>query len=69
MKTMAELYHQAITENLFNELSVDELMATLIDTEWEERQRRKIAGLIKRAAFSLQAVPSDLDYHPRPAAG
>jgi DNA replication protein DnaC len=64
MKTMAELYHQAITENVFSELSVDELMATLIDTEWEERQRRKIAGLIKRAAFSLQAVPSNLDYHP-----
>lgn len=33
MKTMAELYHQAITENVFSELSVDELMATLIDTE------------------------------------
>jgi len=50
MKTMAELYHRSVNENLYSELSTDEFMATLVDGEWEERQRRKIAALIKRAA-------------------
>lgn len=65
MKTMAELYHRTMSENLFGELSTDELMTTLIDAEWEERQRRKIANLIKRAAFKQQACASNIDYHPQ----
>lgn len=65
MKTMADLYHRTISENLFGDLSTDELMSTLIDAEWEERQRRKIANLIKRAAFKQTAAASDIDYHPQ----
>lgn len=65
MKTMAELYRRTISENLYGELSTDELMTTLIDAEWEERQRRKIANLIKRADFKQTATVSDIDYHPQ----
>ena len=64
LKAMAELYQQSLETNIYNQLSVDEVMATLIDTEWEERQQRKIAGLIKRAGFRQQAAATDIDYHP-----
>jgi len=49
---------------MYSQLSVDEVMATLIDTEWEERQQRKITSLIKRAGFRQQAAATDIDYHP-----
>lgn len=64
LKTMAELYQQSLASNLYNELSLDEVMATLIDAEWEDRQQRKIAGLIKRAGFRQQASATDIDYQP-----
>ncbi len=63
MKTMAELYHQSVQANLYNDLSTDEFMAMLVDSEWEERERRKIANLINRAGFKAQARATDIDYH------
>ena len=62
MKTMAELYHQSVNDNLYDDLSTDEFMAMLVDSEWEERERRKIANLIKRASFKIQARATDIDY-------
>lgn len=64
LKAMAELYHQSLSSNLFDEHSLDEVMARLVDTEWEARRQRKIEGLIKRAGFRQQAHASDIDYHP-----
>src|SRR5699024_5811472 len=64
LKTMAEIYKQSLASNLYEELSLDEVMATLIDAEWEDRQQRRIAGLIKRAGFRQQAAATDIDYHP-----
>jgi DNA replication protein DnaC len=64
LRTMAELYQQSLGGNLYSEFSLDEVMATLIDAEWEDRQQRKIAGLIKRAGFRQQAAATDIDYHP-----
>lgn len=64
LPAMAELYQQSLASNTLSELSLDEVMATLIDAEWEDRRQRKMAGLIKRARFSQQAHASDIDYHP-----
>lgn len=64
LKTMAELYQQSLGNNMYGQLSVDEVMTTLVDAEWEERQQRKIAGLTKRAGFRQQAAATDIDYHP-----
>src|SRR5690554_1126016 len=64
LNTMAQLYQQSLDTTMYSQLSVDEVMATLIDTEWEERQQRKISELIKRAGFRQQAAATDIDYHP-----
>lgn len=62
---MAELYHQAVTEDLYGDLQADELLSLLVTSEWEERQKRRIQRLIKAASFSVDAHPSDIDYHSR----
>ena len=41
----------------------DEIIAHLIDTEWDERQNRNIAHKIKNARFRYKAVLEDLYYH------
>jgi DNA replication protein DnaC len=59
---MASLYHQALRENLYRELSLDDFMSLLIDAEWEERQHKKIANLLKIANFRTTASVHDIDY-------
>ncbi|WMJ72213.1 IS21-like element helper ATPase IstB [Cytophagaceae bacterium ABcell3] len=62
LSSMATLYHQAITENLYKDMSTDEFMTLLVDNEWEERQRKKIARLIKLAGFRTDASANNIDY-------
>ena len=62
MPTMASLYHQAITDHLFKDLSNDDFVSMLVDSEWEVRQKRRIANLIKGAGFKQNASATDIDY-------
>lgn len=62
LKSMAALYHQAITENLYRDMSLDDFMSLLIDNEWEERQRRKINNLLRAAAFRTEASAHNIDF-------
>jgi DNA replication protein DnaC len=62
MNAMATLYHRSLSENLYGEYTADELIALLVDTEWENRQNRNIENLIKRAGFREEAAASDIDY-------
>lgn len=64
LRTMAELYGQSLEGTLYQNWSLDDVMTALIDAEWEDRQQRKIAGLIKRAGFRQHASPNDINYHP-----
>lgn len=65
MKTMARLYHQAISENLYSDMGFDEFMGMLIDHEWEEREQRRIANLISASGLKASASPNDIDYTSR----
>ena len=58
MKTMAELYHQSVTANLYNDLTTDEFIAMLVDSEWEERNFIKNAEnlIITGPAESAKAI-------------
>lgn len=59
---MADLYHQSIKNNQFNELTTDEYLSLLIDQEWEDRQQKKIARLITQANFRQKASVSDVSF-------
>ena len=44
--------------------SVDELIAHLVDAEYDERYNKKLARLIKTAGFKQKANLSQIDYRP-----
>jgi DNA replication protein DnaC len=62
LSTMARLYHQNLSEKLYQELNLDDFLSLLIDQEWEERQRTKINNLIRAASFRNNASAHDIDY-------
>src|SRR5690625_5293080 len=64
LKAMAEHHHHPLDPNVCRQVTIYEVLATLIDTEWEARQQRKIAGLIKRAGCRQQAAATDFDHPP-----
>lgn len=43
--------------------TADELIATLVDAEWDERQNRSIDLKVKNARFRYKALLEDLYYH------
>lgn len=59
---MAETYHQSLKENLYQDYTLDQFTALLVDQEWEERQNRKIKSLVKQASFRSQISTHDIDY-------
>jgi DNA replication protein DnaC len=65
MNGMAALYHQSVAEYLYQDYSLDDFIALLIDTEWESRQSRNIESLIQRAGFKQTVSASDIDYQSR----
>ena len=59
---MGELYHRSLQEKNFPDYTTDEFIALLVDTEWEDRENRKIKRLTKSAGFKVQATEQDIDY-------
>ena len=59
---MSEIYHHSLTEHLFTSHTTDELLALLVDTEWDRRENRKIENLHKSAGFKFHAEASNMDY-------
>jgi len=61
-KAYSEIVNNASGEKLTN----DELIAHLVDAEFDDRQERKIARLIKQAKLKQQASFEEINfYHPR----
>lgn len=59
---MAETYHQSLQDHLYQDYTLDQFTALLVDQEWEERQNRRIKSLVKQASFRYQASSHDIDY-------
>ena len=52
---MLHAFRQTMEPTFTKSFSVDELIAHLIDAEWEERYNRKLARLLKAANFRYKA--------------
>jgi DNA replication protein DnaC len=66
MTGMAEAYYNNLQSSNYQNYTVDQYIAMLIDQEWEYRQDRKFNGLMQKAKFKLQPSVKDVDYsHPR----
>ena len=59
---MARALKAALETGMGNGLSADEVVAHLVEREWEERQNRAIARLLKRARFRYQASFEQIDF-------
>lgn len=62
LSAMAELHYQNVKDNRFTGFTPDEYIALLADHEWEDRQGKKMARLIKGALFKQKASVADIDY-------
>lgn len=62
LHAMAQVHYAAIHEKMYADYTQDEYIGLLVDQEWERRQHRKIANIVSRAAFKLQASVKDIDY-------
>jgi len=63
---MAEAYYSNIQSANYQDYTIDQYIAMLVDQEWENRQERKINGLVSKAKFKHQPSIRDVDYsHPR----
>ena len=66
LSAMADLHYQNVKDNKFAGFTPDEYISLLADHEWEDRQGKKMARLIKGASFKQKASVADIDYsHPR----
>ena len=52
---MSHAFRATMETSFATDFTPDELVAYLVDAEWEERQNRKLARLLKRANFRYQA--------------
>jgi DNA replication protein DnaC len=64
MSAMAEAFQKQFESPQYGELSFEERVGMLIDTEWTAREQRKLARRLKGAKLRYPACLEDLDYHP-----
>jgi DNA replication protein DnaC len=59
---MAQTYYSNVQEKLYQDYTQDQFIALLIDQEWESRQDRKVANLLRTASFRANADINNIDY-------
>jgi len=61
---MANAFATTFKAGFAQNLTADELLAHLIDAEWDERYNRRLSRLLKAAGFRYQASFEHLHFHP-----
>ena len=59
---MAQIHYSNLENNLYQDYTLDQYTALLVDQEWEYRQNRKIDNLLKRASFRANADIKNIDF-------
>lgn len=59
---IARAFKATVETGIGKEMTTDELIAHLIDTEWDDRHNRAISRLIKEAKFRYQASIEQIDF-------
>ena len=60
---MADMYYKSMTENLYRNYTIDEFVALLIDSQWDETQNIKINNITKSAKLKTHPTISSIDYN------
>ena len=61
---MLRSFRDTFETGMKNKLTADEMIAHLVDAEWDERYNRKFKNLLKNAAFRYRASIEEIDYRP-----
>jgi DNA replication protein DnaC len=61
---MLNAFRMTMATGYNHDFTPDELVAHLVDAEWEERYNRKLARLLKTANFRYQATFEHIDFKP-----
>jgi DNA replication protein DnaC len=64
MHGMLNAFRETFSTGMQNKYTVDEMIAHLIDAEWDERYNRKFRSLLKNAAFRYKASIEEIEYKP-----
>lgn len=59
---MYRAYQTSLENNQIAQLSADELLQTLIEAEWDDRQNRNIERRLRNAKFRYQSNVDNIDY-------
>jgi len=59
---MAQTYHASHQDNLYQDYTLDQFVALLVDQEWENRQNRKTERMLRNASFRAAANVKNVDY-------
>ena len=62
LQGMAQPHHSNIENNLFQDYTLDQYVALLVDQEWEFRQNRKTSNLLRMAKFRSPASIKNIDF-------
>lgn len=61
---MQRAFKGTFESSLHESLTPDELIAHLVDAEWDDRYNRKLERLLKKATFRYRARMEEIDYSP-----
>jgi len=59
---MARAFRSTMETGVKHQFSPDELLSHLVDSEWDDRDNRKLARLVKAAKFRLRAGFEQIDF-------
>ena len=60
---MARAFHSTMETGIKNDFTPDEMLAYLIDAEWDERYNKRLNRLLKSAKFRYQASFDQIDFN------
>lgn len=62
---MAAAFQQQLADKAVSELSFEERVGLMVDSEWTARKNNRLNRLIRNAGFSMpEACVEDIEYHP-----
>jgi len=61
---MMQAFRETFSTGIQHKFTVDEMIAHLVDAEWDERYNRKFNTLMKNAAFRYKASIEEIEFKP-----
>lgn len=62
LQGMAQTYYSNLENKLYQDYTLDQYIALLVDQEWEFRQNKKMQNLLRSAKFRTSATLKNIDF-------